>query len=255
MNEQFIPLSVTSGVKGVYLGPLRGTDEIAVEDIATKTGLRLIEGLLSKKNHYPASDFSVVKIVTADRDRIFAHLYTSIYGSKVESTLQCSNCEEQFDLDFLIPDLVKHYRLTGGLLQEDGTYHLEPGIRFRLPTGEDELMLEGLSQAAAEDLLMKRCLVEGDYEKDRAVIQKIMEEIAPVLNIDMQASCPECGHSQQVQFDIQSFLLTKLKQERPWLIREIHRIALHYHWPHEVIMALPRNLRKQYAALIEAEIY
>ncbi len=124
---------------------------------------------------------------------------------------------------------------------------------FRFPTGEDELLTALYSQNDAEDFLMTRCLVKGNLVKDKEAVQKKMAQIAPVLNIEMQASCPECSHASQVQFDIQSFLLMKLKGERTQLIREIHRIASHYHWTQGAILALPRKLRKQYVALIESE--
>lgn len=239
---------------GIYLKPMCGGDELAVGDTSTKTALALLDGLLAKGlTNNSANCLNVGEIVTADRDRIFAHLYISVYGSKVESTVHCQNCKEPFDLGFSIADLLSHYQLVSAELFEDGTFYLEPGTSFRLPTGEDELMLAGLSATAAEALLMKRCLVKGELVDESEMVQTKMESIAPVLNIDMEANCPECGHSQQVQFDIQSFFLMKLKLEHAGLIREVHSIASNYHWQPETILALPRNLRKEYVALINAE--
>jgi hypothetical protein len=253
MTELFVPLRVTPGITGIYLKPICGADEITVEDAGTKTGLSFLEGLIKKAGaNNLMMNLNVAKIVTADRDRIFAHLYISIYGPKIASTVNCENCKVPFDLDFLLTDLLEHQQLNSSPPSDDGSYQIKKGTSFRLPTGEDELLLEGFTETTAEDFLMRRCLVKGSLEKDREIVQKKMAIIAPILNLDMQAHCPECDHNQQVQFDMQSFFLTKLKQERPQLIREIHCIAMNYHWSADSILGLPRSLRKQYVALIDA---
>jgi hypothetical protein len=251
----FVPLRMTLGIAGIHLKPVCGKDEIVVEDISTRTALALLDGLVIPQPGEGRPDkFSAASITTADRDRILAWLYISIYGPKIESTITCEACEQPFDLDFLLTDLLSYYRLEPGTRSEDDTYQIETGSVFRLPTGEDELMLAEVAETDAESFLMTRCLLKGEPEKDRANVLAKMEEIAPVLNIEMEATCPECGHVHQVQFDIQSFLLTRLKQQRPHLIQEIHSIAMNYHWSQESILALPRTLRTQYASLIEAEV-
>lgn len=253
MPELFVPLMITPGITGIYLNDPCGTDEIAVEETNTRTALALIKGLLrSERNQLTNSNINVAQIVTADRDRILAQIYTAIYGPKIRSELDCENCEKRFDLDFSLADLLNHYPLTNPVLLPDGSFEIEPGTSFRFPTGEDELLVDEFSVEDGEDFLMSRCLVKGDLERDSQRVQQKMSEMAPVLNIEMQAACPECGHTQEVQFDIQSFLLTKLKHDRPGLIREIHSIAINYHWAPDSILALPRNLRKQYVALIES---
>ena len=249
MAELFVPLQITPGINGVYLKSICGKDELAVEDTSTRTALALLNGLIAgDKDH----KLNAAKISTPDRDRILAYLYISIYGPKVESTITCDKCKEPFDLDFFLTDLLGHYQQYPELQQKDSTYRIESGGVFRFPNGEDELLLNDVPQSVAENFLISRCLIKGDPEKDSAEVQTRMAEIAPILNIEMQATCPECGHEHLVQFDIQSFLLTKLKQQRPQLIQEIHSIAMNYHWSQKSILALPRNLRKQYAALIES---
>lgn len=250
MSELYIPLGLTPGIDAVYLRSLCGTDELAVEKTDTKNLIQFLDSLMMKGamgNHVNAG-----QIVTADRDRILAALYISIYGSKVESTLSCQNCGQKFDLDFSLEDLLNHYQFVPEQVPENGTYRLEPGICFRLPNGEDEILINGLSKQDAEKILIDRCLLEGNPETDKEIVQLKMEELAPVLNLEMQAICPECSHAQKVQFDMQSFFLLKLMQERRLLINEIHCIASHYHWSQKEILDLPRNLRKQYMALIQS---
>jgi len=246
----FIPLRVTPGAKGIYLRGLRGADELAIEETDTRNLIHLLDSMMddgSKPNKIRAA-----QIVTSDRDRILAALYISLFGPKVASTLSCRNCAEKFDLDFSLHDLLAHSLPTLTQASDNGTYELEPGVSFRLPNGEDEMMINPNISGDGEKQLLERCLIEGNPETDNEKIQVKMAELAPVLNMEMQASCPECGVVQQVQFDMQSFFLMRLKQERHVLLREIHAIASQYHWSQKEILDLPGNVRKQYAALIHA---
>lgn len=246
----FIPLRLTPGAGGVYLRSLNGAEEMSVENTGTKNLVNLLESLMQPGA--AGNKVDAAKIVTADRDRLLALLYISLYGAKVESTVSCTACDQKFDLDFSLDELLRHYQPVAAV-SENGRYQLEPGISFRLPNGEDEMFINGLTGAEAERQLLERCLLEGNAETDNEKVQLKMAELAPVLNILMQAICPECSNEQQVEFDMQSFFLTKLKQERPVLIREIHNIASQYHWSQQDILSLPRNLRKQYAALIQPD--
>lgn len=255
MGNIFVPLRLTNSVSGIYLHPLRGADEMLVEDVSTRTALLLLDQLLHRVHPEQATgSFKVADIVTADRDRIFASLYMSMYGNKIESAITCRHCGSPFDLDFSLPSLLDHYQLSSASAAPDGIYEIEQETRFRLPTGEDELLLTEFSETTAEDFLLSRCLIKGDIKKVGGLVQEKMAEIAPVLNLVMQAHCPECGTDQEVHFDIQTFFLTRLKQEYPQLMREVHRIASCYHWHADSILNLPRHQRKQYVQLIESAL-
>ena len=246
----FFPLRLTPGADGIFLRNLCGADELAVEDTGTRSLVAFLELLM--QDDPPVNKVRAAEIVTSDRDRLLARLYMSLYGPKVESTIHCQNCNEKFDLDFSLEDLLKHYQIQPVEVSSRGNYELEPGIIFRLPTGEDEMHITAATKDDREKLLLERCLVEGNPDLNSEKVQLKMAELAPVLSMEMEAVCPECKHSQTVHFDIQSFLLTKIKQERPLLLREVHLIASYYHWSHREILELPRNLRKHYAALIQS---
>lgn len=255
MGTIFVPLRLTNSVSGIYLHPLRGTDEMLVEDVSTRTALLLLDQLLHRVHPEQATDaFKVADIVTADRDRIFASLYMYLYGNKIESAITCRHCGSLFDLDFSLPSLLDHYQLSSAGASAEGVYEIEQETRFRLPTGADELLLTEYSETTAEDFLLSRCLIKGDIKMVGGLVQEKMAEIAPVLNLVLQAHCPECSTDQAVHFDIQTFFLTRLKQEYPQLMREVHRIASCYHWPADSILLLPRHQRKQFVQLIESAL-
>lgn len=257
MSELFVPLILTPDVEGIRLREVCGADEMAVDDTGTRSALHLIRRLLSEDYLSPKdARIDVAKIVTADRDRILAHIYRTLYGPKIASTLTCGHCTQQFDLDFSLDDLLSHYPLDPAG-NEEGIYEDAVAGRFRLPTGEDELQIACFAPDAAVTVLLNKCLlndaVEGEWATKQAGLQAKMWAVAPILNVEMEAVCPECGHVQQILFDMQSFLLTRLKQDRSGLIQEIHCIASHYHWSQQEILALPKKIRQQYVALIVSE--
>jgi hypothetical protein len=98
-------------------------------------------------------------------------------------------------------------------------------------------------------MLLQRC-IPGPFQKDRsAEIQQAMAQQAPVLLAYMSATCPECGHTQSAHFDMQSFLMARIKNERKRVAAEVHCLAVAYRWSHREILDLPRSLRKTYVSL------
>jgi hypothetical protein len=199
-----------------------------------------------------ATSIKASSIVTADRDRILAAVYINLYGSRIESSVTCQHCQEKFDLDFSLDVLLEQYKPEEESIREDGIYETSEGVSFRLPTGEDELRAMSAGGTDPIQSLLNQCLVSEQITNDPISIEEKMSALAPVLNLELQAVCPECNGQQPVRFDMQSFLLLRLKKERPRLLYEVHRIALAYHWTHQAILQLPRRLRKHYVGLIEA---
>ena len=81
----------------------------------------------------------------------------------------------------------------------------------------------------------------------------MLDDLAPIMDIELAASCAECGHVHTVEFDIQSYLLGALLGERRRLMREVHRIAAFYGWSLDEILSLERTERRQLVDLIEDE--
>ncbi|HKI43799.1 MAG TPA: hypothetical protein VKA08_00575 [Balneolales bacterium] len=254
MRSRYIPLLLTAHVTGTYLNPVSGASEILVEDTSTRTALDFLASLIAKTDPADAgTHFQAADVVTADRDRILAALYKDLFGDLISGTLNCVECGKPYDLDFSLTDLLDHYALQPMTVEPDGSFSIGPDIRFRLPTGEDELLLENTDPMTAESLLLQRCVNQPVTSISPELIQEHMNKVAPLLHIEMEARCPECNASQTLQFDMQHYFLEKMIRERPVLLRDIHLIASHYHWSDDSILALPRPLRKQYVQMIEAD--
>lgn len=232
------------------LRELRGDDELSVVGTKSADAIALLERLFTTDDISNAKKISI-----ADRDRLLALIYIDAFGSKISTSVNCLFCKQPFDVNFSLNDLIRH---ANGLPIEDissdgnGQFHFD-GTSFRLPTGEDELVVQDLSPELAEYTLLYRCTCELQQGKTEA-IQKAMDEVAPLLQQEMTSQCPECGCDQKLLFDVQSFLLTQLKMNKKTVVQEIHVLARCYKgWTHSEILALPRSLRKMYLDCILAE--
>jgi hypothetical protein len=243
----------------VGLRELSGREEQAVAGTDLLETLRLLDRLLQKAPGGLIGPGEAARLTAADRDRLLARLYTRTYGSRIAGTVPCIECRAPFDLEFSLEDLVASLapRQDGSELPQsmsDGSFQLSNGVRFRLPTGEDEIAILASSPETAERTLLRRCQLE-DVEDATALdaVQTAMDDLAPLIDLELDACCPECGAEQEVHFDIQHYLLSTLLEERDQLAWEIHRLAASYGWSLKEILGLARRERKDLVSLIEAE--
>ena len=234
----------------IRIRDLDGNDEAFVIAADTETAIGLIARVARCER-------AIVERLTAtERDRLLAELYRRTYGATIRNTLVCRSCAQPFDIDFGIDGLVTALAPAPDEIAQtepDGTYRMPDGVRFRIPSGADELAAGALPLEQAEALLMSRCVVEAPGPVDAAAVQDAMERIAPILDLDLAGRCPECDAEQTVRFDLQSYLLQSLMQERHALWRETHRLATTYHWSLAEILALTRADRQLLHSIIDAE--
>ncbi len=237
---------------GVWVREITGYEELSLQDTNTYNGIRLINSLLIKNGHEPPR---AEQITTADRDRIFSAVYRSHFGAKIEGLLTCPACSKKFELNFILRDLEEHLQFNPhDPGHPDQPFFINEQCSFRLPTGEDELAITGLPPTVAARELLRRCVIQGDAEMNKEKIEERMAGIAPVLQTDLDTHCAECGTEQRIRFDMQSYFLTRLKQEQAAAIRQVHRLAAVYKWSHQEILGLPVRLRRQYVKLIASEM-
>lgn len=254
-----VSLSFMVGRKNIFLRELTAQDELGIADSSSIGAIQLINSLSQHALSDTKQPFRAETLVSADRDSLLAAIYKKTYSDLLQSTLHCTACKAPFDLDFSLTALINYIQQSRNQdiayeAKEDGSYELPDGTYFRLPTGEDELAVAGLPPQYSVTFLLEKCVQKGDINLVGQQVQAAMAQIAPVLATEIAAHCPECGHPQEVYFDIQSFLLSRLMQEKRQILWEVHRLASVYHWTHSEIMSLPRSLRKSYVSLIDAEL-
>lgn len=218
------------------LRPLTGADELALAGVGAAPALALLDRL--------ADGADVAALTVSHADRALAGIYLMLYGPQAECRAACESCGESYEFTLDLPQIIADQDAERPAPLDAGdAWTLPDGTRVRAPTQAD--------LAGDPATLATRLTVEG--EASAGEVGAFLETASPVLTIDMDARCPNCGTAAQVRFDLSTYLTRRLAAEHPFLVRETHLIASRYGWSHGEIMALTRDDRRAYAGLIEAE--
>lgn len=256
MITESIPLRFAGPNRTALLRELTGRDEYQVSETNTAQALDLLSSLLEKKSKTGPDPVQAVDLIAADRDRLLAAVYRRAFGDRIESTLTCARCDQPFDLFFSLNRLLASLDEPGSSdckTLGDGKFETASGVRFRLPTGMDELAAAGLAPEEVESLLLSRCLEGGEWPEGRTAFEELVEKVAPLLDLELLAPCAECNHIHTIQFDIQSYVLGAIVAERRRLLAEINRIARTYSWSLDEILSLTRSDRRKFVEIIDNE--
>ena len=261
--------------RSARLRPLQGTDEEAVREIAqvllpveriTMLLLRCLVNLGEKS----VIDFDDVRSLTAgDRDALLLHLRRLTYGNEIQSILTCpqSVCGEKMDLGLSISDVLvapdKNAKATHetAINMNGSTYD----VKFRLPTGADQEAVAKLAHRdphTASELLLQQCIDEIrkngtkiEFENNLPValvesLSKRMAELDPQAEILLDVTCPSCKQNFLANFDIGDYFFRELITHSQQLYREVHILALHYHWSENDILKMSYLKRQVYLKLL-----
>ncbi len=238
------------GRRTAYLRTPTGADELAAEDGA----IAMLDRLLAAVGNHAVAPGSAAHLPVCDRDRLLAWLYRDLFDDRIDADAVCAGCGASFAVQFSISSMAdaERPRQPPGIDGPDAEcrYRLH-GVAFRLPSSAD---LDAVAAVPAEDrrrALLERCVVAGDAGGHETAIEAAMAALGPTLDIDVDCRCPHCDSDQPLRFDIASFLLKSLANDRRFLLREAHRIARAYGWSHAEIMALPRAERQEFVRLID----
>lgn len=274
-------------LREVELAPLSGRDEELIAAQQPNANATLLTALLARcvlrLGHIrPVSEDLTRHLLVADRQFLLLKLRQMTFGDQVQATVQCpwEACRKKVDIDFSLDDIPVHESEQKGPLYTRklspeaafGSEHGEPyrEVVFRLPSGEDQ---EAIARTVEEDetealaLLLARCIRRLGPIFDPgpeilhhlsplalAEIERHMEAAAPQVDLTLVAHCPECEREFVAPFDLPEFFLGECKASRELLYREVHYLAYHYHWSEHEIMALPREKRRKYIALLADEL-
>jgi len=218
--------------------------------------IAFLDGLLTNAPGTTVGPGRATELAMCDCDKLCASIYLDNFGDNIESRFSCYECRESFDFSFSLLGLIaslesNRHSLASGP-DNDGVFTLANGCRFRLPTAGDRRRLAGLERDDAVAGLIRQCIVEGEPTEHSLTLQSAMDQVGPLLDLDLDASCPRCGMRQTVRFDIQSYLFRSLAYERQFLNYEVHCIAMAYGWGHQEILSLTREDRRTFARLIQS---
>jgi hypothetical protein len=211
------------------------------------------------------------RLLPVDRDHLLVHLNRLTFGDVRYQTVQCprASCGRRLDVRFELSGAELPAVTPGVLADAGGTVELADGrvVRFRLPLAADQAELYGVSPSGLEAAFLRRC-VRDDREDGRQlscaellampaqlradVVRRIVSA-CPEMDLAVPLECVECGRPFRFAFDPVRSLLAELRASRTELIKQVHRLALSYHWSHAEILGLPRSLRHEYLELVQAE--
>jgi hypothetical protein len=78
-----------------------------------------------------------------------------------------------------------------------------------------------------------------------------MVQLDPQAELEFRLNCPECRQSFTTLLDPAAFLFEELAASSRNLYREIHLLALHYHWSERDLLRLTPSKRWLYLGLLE----
>lgn len=222
----------------------RGADELALDGVDTRAAVRWLDALLDGP---PAA----AELSASDRDALLAGVHRALWGDRIVSSFACSACGKMVDLSFELSALQRDLADRTEAAQVSTARHLHDheGHAYTLPSAADEEAAAQLGPRQGREALAHGIRAGADA----AALAVRLEALAPLLDVDLDADCAECGRAQQMRFDIQSFVLQRLLDERETLLAEVHTLAAGYGWSLAEITALPRSLRRDFAARLQAQ--
>jgi hypothetical protein len=214
-----------------------GGDELALDGVDTRAAMGLLERLLDAPT-------AAGELSASDRDGLLAALHRGLWGDRIVSSLECSACGVMYDLAFDLSALQR--RLEDGReaarVVAPRTLEDADGARFRLPTAGEEDAAAQLGAVSGRASLA--AAIAGEERGTASDLDERLEALAPLIDVDLKAACTECDHAALARFDIQSFVLQRLLDERQGVLSEIHALASAYGWSLGEILELPRSLRR-----------
>ena len=254
---QRVPLDFAPAAGWVALRGLSGHDEESVAGTDTAQAISLLDRLLVDVRGAALRPGDAAELAAPDRDRLLAVVYASAFGARVECVVRCEACGERLAVEFLLAELVAALRAprhVPGLTRREGAVlHLVDGRCVRLPCGRDELDLLAFAPETREAELLRRCVMDGEVGAGDATVLAVMEAAGPLVDLDLGSTCPSCGATRPVHFDLQFYLLSAILQETPLRTAEIHRLAATYGWGLDDILGLGRARRQAFVAEIERD--
>jgi hypothetical protein len=205
-----------------------------------------------------------------DREALLLHLRRLTLGERMSCVLKCPACGEKLDLvlevsELLLPSYAHACDVHETQVRAGDTAYR---VSFRLPNGADQERAAALAASAPEaaaELILRRCVQEIANEQTGEPAQPIpaavadaladkMAELDPQAEILLDLVCAACGVSFQLPFDVADYFYQEIRGRESDLHRDVHLLALHYHWSERDILRLTRRKRMLYLDLLSATL-
>lgn len=244
--------------------PLSGYEEDTLElgglspaERATELLVQCTECLAGEPR--PVARTTLRELTVGDRETLLMSLYRCTFGDRVAIEVTCPRCAARLDVDLSVGDLLvsrapapaERYRLEAVIGGETVV------VTFRLPTGADHEHAAGLAADldAAVAELVRGCVVAVEPQTPLAALAPALgdriAQLDPQAETALDVSCEACDERFMVLLDAGELLASEVTASG--LLREIHELALAYHWDEREILGLATPRRRRYLALLAEE--
>jgi hypothetical protein len=206
---------------------------------------------------------AIENLTVGDREALLLHLWRLNNGDTMPSVVRCPReaCGEVMDVDLRVSELLQPPSVAPRPIYET---EIAVGdetrtVRFRLPTGADQVAAARVAATDAEAgaaLIVDRCVMETggkDEPRPRDLLEALearMETLDPQAELRLNLVCPACEGAFTVLFDAGAHLLTDIAGRLKTLYQEVHLLALGYHWSEAEILAMSTRKRRRYLELL-----
>jgi hypothetical protein len=202
--------------------------------------------LASLLTDHPLAD--VMRWSVARRDEALFDFRAQVFGDRVDAVTSCPACAERLEMHLTLAEIAPSRTGTPApsvfrTMRVGGSR-----VRCRLPNGEDLLAVASLTDIAeAREQLIARCVQSDDADlRERAAAALARQ----ADDVQLDLTCPACGHAWQTAFDIAAFVWRELDDWAQRTLREIHLIASAYGWSESEILELSARRRQTYVEMI-----
>jgi hypothetical protein len=200
------------------------------------------------------------------RDALLLGVRAATVGPGLDSLADCPACGEQ--LEFSLDTAALHAEMDDDLPAPDAgaafTLHAG-GVRldYRLPDSGDLLAAADCPDVASgRALLARRCVLGAHRDGQTVEVEDLPDQALDALaaamaardsgaEIELNLTCPPCGHGWRVGLDVAGFFWTEIDALARRLLLEVDALARAYGWREADILAMTAARRLRYLELAD----
>ena len=214
----------------------------------------LVTALLAQCTPCRDADFWWSQPVGARTAALLRVVGATEQAQQIGLTARCgrAGCGDVFEFELPLHALGDSDDAIGPLRVELGGAR---SVTLRRPIGDDLRewrKARPASRAQAVSTMLDALLLEGQaLPQDEPLLAEAMAALDPLVAFSVACECPACGAPHQVAIDLEAEALARLGARQRSLLREVHRLASHYGWTEQEVLAVPPRRRSHYLQLIE----
>jgi hypothetical protein len=199
-------------------------------------------------------DETLAALSLGRRDALLLAVRQHTFGDRLEAYTECPGCRERLEFSCscraLLAETVPQDGGRKTIAVEGCLFHLRCPDSYDAAAAASSGSLE-----AAKRTLLARCLrqaggsaasIEALPERVQIAIAAELAEIDPQAEVLLSLTCPGCGHTWQVVFEILSFLWTEIRARARRLLQEVDVLARTYGWAEADILGMSETRRGLY---------